>query len=762
MGDPIDIDALLAEDDQADIDAELAADDRADATAGARADAHREDRRGNPTRIEAHDWDFAPEEAGDLLAPDPQARRFDRVASQARLRSGNPRSAHIPRGNAVMERGADSRSQQRAEDLTAARAVDAGQEAAPDNTFDEIVASVSDRGPALPNDDEFVPGAASRQFANMGTFGLADEMAGLAGGDTWDEYRDVRDANRAQSDRDWQENPGSSAVGALAGVAPTMLIPGATQAQAWRGAGTAGRIGLLAADGAAMGAVSGLGFSDANLAPGAERDFAGAALDTLEGGGIGAGTGAVLGSGTQGIPHTARWLATRRAANQGGADAAQLAERFMMSGDEAARAGRGMDALGDGSASVDDMQRFVSEDLAGPDLRRAAEAGERAGNEGWRGVSERMRRIEQDLDQIVAATNSRTGIGMKGEAVARLMQETPPPRGVMRQAAEIFDGVVSRLDEMNGRGEAIQGAGRAEVDDVLRSIRGGRRRGQDTGGLAHMLDDAMVNGDPGEVFMILDALKRKIGSRAGGRGSGPGIELLDGLYEELRGVLERPDLWGQGAAEMQTSLNAAFSSRLNGARSFDSRFLTTRDQRSSANKFRELSEPNDRALQGLLERDAGNPAVWEDQAFLTRGLEGRAELGSAIQRHMLGDGNTATVAARMQRDATEAAGLVSQARIDGTTAGLQRSLRNPGGEADHVNRAFKLIPDANTIAGLQRAAERAGESSPRLARALTSLASAGRRGPRAFAAAYYVLAQQNPELQEAIEQAPELADRADQ
>ncbi|MDR9827037.1 hypothetical protein RCJ22_15610 [Vibrio sp. FNV 38] len=136
----------------------------------------------------------------------------------------------------------------------------------------------------------FVDGA-----AQGATFGFSDEILGgirsLLGEES---YQEARDKLRAQSSELREENPSTYLGGELLGSMGVALPAAAPRA----GATFAQNAGRLAGVGAAEGALSGLGASEADLV---EGDFAGAALDTGIGAAIGGVAAPVLGGAVDGV-----------------------------------------------------------------------------------------------------------------------------------------------------------------------------------------------------------------------------------------------------------------------------------------------------------------------------------------------------------------------------------------------------------------------------------------------------------------------------
>jgi hypothetical protein len=175
----------------------------------------------------------------------------------------------------------------------------------------EDVTDIFNKGEAVKGTDTpySATGAAALGAAKGATFGFDDEIAGLAKGlidkgvgskkDFWDIYKDVRDSVRAEHAKAEEQHPVASFAGELAGgVIPMALAPeGLIGAGAAEGAGFLGKAKAMATTGAKVGALAGLGGSNADLTQG---DVMGAAKDTA----TGAASGAVLGAASQALGST--------------------------------------------------------------------------------------------------------------------------------------------------------------------------------------------------------------------------------------------------------------------------------------------------------------------------------------------------------------------------------------------------------------------------------------------------------------------------
>lgn len=143
-----------------------------------------------------------------------------------------------------------------------------------------------------------------RAALNTITLGHADEISGwidaaLEGNFGGEEYRRHRDAYRYAHKKGAEDNPKSHLVGIGAGALATAAVPGLNVA---RGAS----VGRAALQGAGMGAVAGVGGSEAELGKG---EFGQAALDAV----TGAATGAVVGAAGQKLTNWVRGAPARAA-----------------------------------------------------------------------------------------------------------------------------------------------------------------------------------------------------------------------------------------------------------------------------------------------------------------------------------------------------------------------------------------------------------------------------------------------------------------
>jgi hypothetical protein len=139
--------------------------------------------------------------------------------------------------------------------------------------------------------------SAARGAAQGGTLGFADEALGALGAlgskyvnpqaSLLEEYRRIRDEQRVKDEKAKETNPTSYALGNAGGAIGSAFIPGMNALTGAKGVQT---FGQAAKAGAKLGALAGLGQSQADLT---EGDLSGAAEDTAVGAGIGAATGGI-------------------------------------------------------------------------------------------------------------------------------------------------------------------------------------------------------------------------------------------------------------------------------------------------------------------------------------------------------------------------------------------------------------------------------------------------------------------------------------
>lgn len=154
--------------------------------------------------------------------------------------------------------------------------------------------------------------------------GNALEM--LGGGEGFDEYAEAYDRaldrRQAATNRTMEERPGEFLAGAAAGSLPQMLIPGVGQTNLAKNAGTLGRVGLMAAEGAAYGGLHAAGNSQGETA----RDvLADGASGAVTGGALSGGLGA-LGVGAQRAVSGLRTRAARNTLRHANIDPARIAD----------------------------------------------------------------------------------------------------------------------------------------------------------------------------------------------------------------------------------------------------------------------------------------------------------------------------------------------------------------------------------------------------------------------------------------------------
>ena len=135
------------------------------------------------------------------------------------------------------------------------------------------------------------------------SFGFADEAIGAVkgaartltdGGSLRENYARARDERREYEKQAAADSPAAYVAGQVAGIVPTLLVPGAGVARATT---VAGRLAQAAAGGGALGGLAGAGYSTEDSAAGVLADAAGGAALGAAGAGIVPGLGAAARTG---------------------------------------------------------------------------------------------------------------------------------------------------------------------------------------------------------------------------------------------------------------------------------------------------------------------------------------------------------------------------------------------------------------------------------------------------------------------------------
>lgn len=181
------------------------------------------------------------------------------------------------------------------------------EDSEPDQGF---VPSYDDSEPDVSPSRQQGPSAAGSVLGGLGqgiSFGWGDELAAAAGSaldGLWGEdipYEKRLEYARRIDKKDKDTNPGAYLGGEIAGGLATAVVPAGAAAKGAQTLGQAAKAATLG--GAGIGALQGLGYSEADLRGG---DIGGAALDTAIGGGVGALGGAIGAGGGKALSYGLR------------------------------------------------------------------------------------------------------------------------------------------------------------------------------------------------------------------------------------------------------------------------------------------------------------------------------------------------------------------------------------------------------------------------------------------------------------------------
>lgn len=165
-------------------------------------------------------------------------------------------------------------------------------------------------------------GSAAMGAAQGATLGFDDEIAGAAKAlidkgvgdkrDFWDIYKTVRDGVRKEHEKAASDNPISNFAGNIVGGVAPMLIPGVGEAlggaKLAEGASIEAKIGQMATTGAKVGAIAGLGGSNADLTSGEPGQIGQAAKDTTKGAAMGAAVAPTIGGVMNGLGSAGKYI----------------------------------------------------------------------------------------------------------------------------------------------------------------------------------------------------------------------------------------------------------------------------------------------------------------------------------------------------------------------------------------------------------------------------------------------------------------------
>lgn len=522
--------------------------------------------------------------------------------------------------------------------------------------------------------------------------------------DTRTPYERYLDEERARL-RQVQDEYGSAFMaGDIVGTIGVGLIPGGALA---RPLGTAARIGLGAAEGAAVGAVEGAGRTEGDRMQGA-----------AEGALYGAAGGAAL-------PAAA---ATGRAAWEGGKRVAGVARDLLTSNLDTA------------------TQRAVREmTSAGPEGARARAAlleAERGSDALARDIGEGLTAQREFLD--VATNTARTS--MKKGAAERMLAEGgyAEPTAIHEATARPLASIREVLGEAMSDVKAYPNQGTAGIKKTLQQIDAwefdaieGLSRG-DSEGVATAFD-------------AYDKIKRQA-QRLTANARDRGFKgAMDDATEPLRQMLESPDLWGARLGAEQRELNQAWRAFLGRDDALKSRFYTDLGDLpvQGADPYGDKLVGDIGKIEGVIS-GADRGGAQQSLHVLERGTQEQQRLVDRL-------GSMYDVP-QVQQLAQRSADVTG--RIQGQIGQIREGARLRGALGTVAQEGL-VIPGARTLVGGIRTAgrvEAAGRGamerwqrhvsrSPNAYGAFTTvLARAAQRGPEAFAAAHYVLAQQNPEF----------------
>lgn len=186
-------------------------------------------------------------------------------------------------------------------------------------------------------------------------------------------------------------------------------------------------------------------------------------------------------------------------------------------------------------------------------------------------IEQATRAVSKDLSEAVKAERV-VDMASFGEAKATQMARLVPEANAVAQkqaGADLLATVRNKLDELKAAGD---GGANVQMNRLFKDL--------------EQVEKRWIRGPRPEVentadlFMELDALKRKFGSaaKAGGRGQvTPGEKLFREVYDDIRLGLEREDVWGAAAAA-QREINEATAKRLAVREQFTNNFLTKYDK----------------------------------------------------------------------------------------------------------------------------------------------------------------------------------------
>lgn len=184
-----------------------------------------------------------------------------------------------------------------------------------------------------------------------------------------------------------------------------------------------------------------------------------------------------------------------------------------------------------------------------------------------------------------------------------------------------------------------------EVDAMLGNAKGviGKKAGG-AGDIRDLLANArakVMTGDKAQAFIELDYLKKRLGKLAA-----PGEYLGSDMnvaamarrqYEDIREMLENPQLWGQKAALAQKDINRIMTQRINRADVFFDKFFVDSGKAHPANPWVRLREATPDSVGKQLDGIINPGDSREYQAFRQHISESRDVLQNLKQHYALSD-----------------------------------------------------------------------------------------------------------------------------
>lgn len=436
------------------------------------------------------------------------------------------------------------------------------------------------------------------------------------------------------------------------------------------------RAGETAVGGAVEGGLFGAGEMISESALGeedltAEQVIAGVGLNALLGGvgsGVFGGGSALLGEGVRGaagLARSGRDVVARAWQSRTGRELVPgVADLYARTASLASGADEGV------------VRRFV--DL-GPEGRRAREVVQRGDDvyeTGTRQLSDALTAIEPTTRHVADFW----GAGLKERQVRRVIDATNvDAQGraaleALEAAQRVADDIAENPALFTGPGGAAQGRNLRRTLDARRQIieEAIARGGDDATGTATTL------------FRELDQLKRDIGRFQQRASRDPeATRMFRGLYDDqFRPLLERADLWGEGAARMQSDVNASFTRWLTRRGDFERMFLAE-GERDTVDAFRRLAEADPARIASFL-RNAGRAGNERAERTFREVLEAQQGLVETMGRHLdlptelqagTRESRRATERALRQLDSVrEQAAILNQFRELSGAGGIERSV----------------------------------------------------------------------------------------